>query len=88
MSMEQERASEERYVIEVTRFLHDDKRVRTLAMAPSGKAVVFSDWEKAQEHIDDYLEAGTPFCNSGEWRLPSYDVREVSTLPQFLQWQV
>lgn len=78
----------ETYVVVETSYYYEGRTKRNLCKNPQGRAVVFSSSDDAQEHIDDYLEAGERSVSGQEWRPSTFEVKPVSRLPQYLSWQI
>lgn len=71
-------ATHEFYGPEVRRALVSDEQ--------SGRAARFSSRDEARQHIDEYLNVGTYYLAHNEVGRPSYQIRTVQSLPQYLAW--
>lgn len=88
LTMSHSMQANETYVVVETSYYYEGRTKRNLSKTPQGRAVVFSSFDEAQEHIDDYLDAVERCVGGKEWRPSSFEVKPVSRLPQYLAWQI
>lgn len=79
----------DKFAIRITRQFYGPYEKRSLAQDErDGHAVTFGTRQEAQQHIDEYLDAGPYYTNHNESGRPEYAVVPVGRLPQYLAWQL
>ncbi len=76
------------YVIVETHQYYGEQDRRWLVKDDRGRAVRFASRADAQQHIDEYLDVGRYYTQHNEVGRPTYTIRAIAALPQYLQWQL
>lgn len=70
-----------------TRHFYGPRDERSLIKGEDGRALVFSSRAQAQEWIDD-ADQGIYHERNNEYGRPTYRIRAVDDLPEYLRWQL